>query len=103
AERVEGTRSPRVGAGERLPSATTPAWGRANRAAARAQVWVQLTLAFVVAALLVYLASHPRLRSSRALISQEREVVDLRLTLEELRAVIADYRADHAAFPGRSP
>src|SRR5438094_435426 len=57
----------------------------------------------IIEALLLYLMSIPRPRSSRALLSQEHDLVELRLALGELRTMIADYHADHGTFPGRGP
>lgn len=83
-----------------LPKTVYP---RASLSEARAQTWAQATLLLAVGALLVYIAAFPRPRITREQVARERELVELRLTLGEMRAVIADYRADHGAYPGHGP
>lgn len=73
-----------------------------SRQEARAETCVQFTLFVVVFALCWFALSVPRPRTTRAVLEAERAFVELRLTLSELRAVIADYRADHGVYPGAS-
>lgn len=98
AERVESTRTDDSKAVALASSGTV--YPRASRVETRAQTWVQATLIFTVGLLLLYIMAFPRPRMTREQVAREREFVELRLTLAEMRAVIADYRADHGAWPG---
>lgn len=91
------------------PAASPPAVAPAPRAPYpsaranqdRAQVWVQITLFLVVLALLVYSIALPIPGPRRDAASAERRYVEVRVVLSEIRAVLADFRADHGIWPGQ--
>ncbi len=67
----------------------------------RAQLWVRLTLFLVVLALLIFSIAVPIPGPRRAAAASERRFVEVRLVLSEIRAVLADFRADHNTWPGQ--
>jgi hypothetical protein len=73
----------------------------ATRNQERAQVWVRITLFVVVVALLVFCIALPLPGTRREAAQAERRLTEVRLVLDELRAVLADYRADHGTWPGQ--
>jgi hypothetical protein len=70
---------------------------------ARSRHAVNLTLALVVTALVLVMMAIPGSRRTRAQIESERLTTELQLTLDELRATIADYAASNGHFPGAGP
>ncbi len=77
-----------------------PAWSRGARAAQRAHTAVITTITLSLFGLFAYLGTRPDLGNRHAWVEAERPVVELRLSLAELRAIISDYRVEHGAFPG---
>jgi hypothetical protein len=75
----------------------------AARARDRAQAWVRVTLFLVVSVLLFFCVGSPAEREGTHLaeVQAERRLVETRLALAELRAVLADYHADHGRWPGQ--
>jgi hypothetical protein len=67
----------------------------------RAQLWVRLTLFVAVLALLIYSIALPMPGPRRDVATAERRFVEVRLVLSEIRAVLADFRADHGVWPGQ--
>lgn len=67
----------------------------------RAQMWVRLTLFVVVLALLIFSIALPIPGPRRDVAASERRFVEVRLGLSEIRAVLADFRADHNTWPGQ--
>jgi len=59
-----------------------------------------MTLSIVVVAMFAFIATRPRIAHMHAWIEAERPLVELRLSLAELRAIISDYHVEHGAFPG---
>ncbi|MBL8858113.1 MAG: hypothetical protein JNL28_06410 [Planctomycetes bacterium] len=77
-----------------------PAWNRSTRAIVRAQTAVHATLFIAVAVMLVFVATRRQPGKMRAWVEAERPMIELRLSLAELRAIITDYHVEHGAFPG---
>jgi hypothetical protein len=67
----------------------------------RAQLWVQVTLYSLVAALVLFAIALPIPGPRRAGELAERRYVELGLALAEMRALLLDFRADHGAWPGQ--
>ncbi len=78
-----------------------PVYPLAGRDVNRAQSWVQTTLFAVVSALILYCMALPIPGPRRDAAQAERRLVGVRLVLGELRAVLADYHADHGLWPGQ--
>lgn len=64
-------------------------------------MWVRITLFLVVLALLVFSIAVPISGPRRDTAAAERRFVEVRLVLSEIRAVLADFRSDHGAWPGQ--
>lgn len=77
-----------------------PAWTRTAKSAERVQLWVHATLFLAVAALLIFIGTRSRPGRMHVWVEAERSVVELRLSLAELRAIISDYHIEHGAYPG---
>lgn len=84
-----------------VPPAPRAPYPPARAQSDRAQNWVQLTLLTVVVALLVFAIAMPISGPRRGEASAERRLVETRLALAEIRAVLADFRADHGIWPGQ--
>lgn len=67
----------------------------------RAQFWVQVTLYGLVTLLILFAIALPLPGPRRADALAERRYVELSLALAEIRAVLADFRADHGIYPGQ--
>jgi len=67
----------------------------------RAQFWVKVTLFVVVVGLVLFSIALPIPGPRRDAASAERRHVEVRLVLAEIRAVLADFRADHGIWPGQ--
>ncbi|MBL8863714.1 MAG: hypothetical protein JNK02_17115 [Planctomycetes bacterium] len=78
-----------------------PPYPSARAGQDRAQVWVQITLYSLVAALVVFAIALPLPGPRRTSALAERRYLELSLTLAEIRAVLADFRADHGVWPGQ--
>ncbi len=77
-----------------------PAWSRSTPLRARSQSWVAITLFVAVGGLLAFIATAPRPARMHAWVEAERPLIELRLSLAELRAIISDYHIEHGAYPG---
>lgn len=77
-----------------------PAWNKSARTMARAQTAVQVTLIVAVGLMLAFVATRRPPGKMRAWVEAERPVIELRLSLAELRAIITDYHTEHGAYPG---
>lgn len=85
------------------PSASQPRapYPSARAGQDRAQFWVQVTLYGLVALLVLFAIALPLPGPRRAAALAERRYVELSLALTEIRAVLADFRADHGIYPGQ--
>jgi hypothetical protein len=70
---------------------------------ARSRHAVTATLAIVVGALVLVMMAIPVGRRTRAEVESQRLTTELQLTLDELRAGIADFAVSHGHFPGAGP
>lgn len=83
-----------------LPAPRAP-YPPARAQSDRAQFWVQVTLFTLVVALLFFAIALPISGPRRGAATAERRLVETRLVLAEIRAVLADFRADHGIWPGQ--
>lgn len=70
---------------------------------ARARNAATITLAVVIAALVLVMMAIPVQRRSRADVESQRLTTELQLTLDEMRTTIAEFAASHGHFPGAGP
>jgi hypothetical protein len=70
---------------------------------ARSRHAVNLTLALVITALVLVMMAIPGSRRTRAQVESQRLTTELQLTLDELRASVADFAASNGHFPGAGP
>jgi len=82
-------------------SPARPPYPSARAGQDRAQFWVRVTLYGLVGVLVLFAIALPLPGPRRTTALAERRYVELSLALAEIRAVLADFRADHGIYPGQ--
>jgi len=83
-----------------LPAPQAP-YPSARATSERAQLWVKVTLFVLISGLLYFCVALPIPGPRREVAQLERQFVEVQLVLTEIRAVLADFRADHGIWPGQ--
>jgi hypothetical protein len=83
-----------------LPAPQAP-FPSARASSERAQLWVKTTLFVVISGLLYFCVALPIPGPRREVVQLERQFVEVKLVLNEMRALLADFRADHGIWPGQ--
>jgi hypothetical protein len=83
------------------PPALQAPYPSARASTERAQLWVKATLFVVISGLLYFCVALPIPGPRREVAQIERQFVEVKLVLGEMRAVLADFRADHGIWPGQ--
>jgi hypothetical protein len=83
------------------PPAPPAPYPSARASAERAQLWVKATLFVVISGLLYFCIALPIPGPRREVAQLERQFGEVQLVLSEMRALLADFRADHGIWPGQ--